>query len=90
MADRFSLKGETFAAAGDALFLVTENPARPGAVTGLFLPLSDRAGAAAAPKITHYGRYGYLVFHNGDNRLKGQFPGHYRSTTVVFAGAPAR
>ncbi len=68
--DRFTVAGESFSQADDALFLVLSNPDHPERVTGLFLPLSASAAAAAAPKITHYGRYSALAFRKGENRQK--------------------
>jgi len=67
----FTAEGESFAGAGDALFLVTALPDDPDRVAALFLPRSPDAAARSAPKITHYGRYGYLVFREGENRKKG-------------------
>ena len=67
----FTVEGESFAESGDALFLVTAFPDDPDRVAALFLPRSADAAARSIPKITHYGRYGYLVFREGENRKKG-------------------
>ena len=39
----------------------------------IFLPLSAASATASVPKITHYNKFGYLVFDNGINRTKGTF-----------------
>jgi hypothetical protein len=35
-------------------------------------------------KITHYGKYGYLVFDNGENRGKGTLPPAGSGTIHLF------
>ncbi len=67
----FTVAGESFSQPDDALFLVDTVPGDPDRVAALFLHRSPVAAAACAAKITHYGRYGYLVFANGENRKKG-------------------
>jgi hypothetical protein len=73
-ADRFTIEGELYSQPDDALLLVIPRSDTPEQVAGLFLPLSPAAAAAAAPKITHYGRFGSLVFRKGENRHKGTVP----------------
>jgi hypothetical protein len=34
----------------------------------------DESVAAAVRKITHYGKYSYLAFSNGENLVKGIWP----------------
>jgi hypothetical protein len=53
-------------------------------VVGVFNPLSEAAAQKYAYKITHYGKYGYLVFTDGSNRLKGTFPSAAGPSTVEF------
>jgi hypothetical protein len=55
----------------DAFFGVFEHPHQPGRVLALLLPLSPAHAERVAAKITHYGRYSYLVFQGDQNRLKG-------------------
>jgi aminopeptidase N len=69
---------------GDALFLVLDDPAAPDRAVVLFLPLSAAAAAASMPKITHYGRFGYLVFADGINQAKGAYPPARRADVVNF------
>lgn len=53
------------------LFVVFPRQADPGRVAAVFLPLSPSAAAAVGRKIPHYGKYGYLVFTDGENKSKG-------------------
>ncbi|UCH08821.1 MAG: hypothetical protein JSV55_07640, partial [Deltaproteobacteria bacterium] len=72
--NRFSVLDETYDAPGDVLFAVLPHPeAGPGRLA-LFLSFSDEFAAAAARKISHYGKYSYLVFRNGVNQAKGTWP----------------
>ncbi len=58
----------------DAFFGVFDHPSARGRVAALFLPLSVRYAEAVARKITHYGKYSYLSFSGGRNRIKGIWP----------------
>ncbi len=69
----FSVEGEKFANRHDLLFVVTQHPVKAGRVAALFLPLSPDAAEQYVLKVTHYGKYGYLVFSGGENRRKGMF-----------------
>lgn len=80
----FTIDHESFEKPDDALFIVTNSPAGPGRVVSLFLPLSPTAAAKSALKITHYGKYGYLVFSAGENRKKGTFPPEGGAGVVTF------
>ena len=42
-----------------------------GCVAAVFLPFSPEAANAAGRKIPHYGKYSYLAFSGGNNRVKG-------------------
>ncbi len=66
----FTVGGERFGSEGDSLFMVGSRQGEPSRVAGLFLPLSTGAARACVLKITHYGRFGLLVFSKGDNRKK--------------------
>jgi hypothetical protein len=68
---RFSVEGGSFPAPDALLMLVMRRPGSSDRVTALFQPLSEAAAARYAPKITHYGKYGYLAFAGGENRRKG-------------------
>jgi hypothetical protein len=69
-ANSFSVSGESYQAPDALLLLVTQRKGE-GRVAALFDPLSQDAAARYAPKITHYGKYGYLAFAGGANRAKG-------------------
>jgi hypothetical protein len=67
--DSFTVDGSRFSDPGDALLAVATR--RGGGTIGLFLPLSQNAAEDVAPRITHYGGYGDLVFSGGKNVVKG-------------------
>jgi hypothetical protein len=70
----FRLNAKSYANPEDVFFGVFEHPSRSGGIVGLFLPLSPGSAQTAARKITHYGKYSYLVFHSGRNVQKGTWP----------------
>ena len=70
----FSIDGVAYPAPDGLLFLVQKIPGASGRVAALFQPLSEAAARQYAPKITHYGKYGHLVFAGGANREKGTVP----------------
>ncbi|GFE59440.1 M1 family metallopeptidase [Geobacter sp. AOG2] len=78
-ATAFAVGGATYSANDGLLMLVMQRGSASGRVAALFQPLSETAAAQYAPKITHYGKYSYLVFADGANRRKG-------TTTAPFAG----
>jgi hypothetical protein len=69
----FSLEGVPGANAGDMFFGVFTNPYDPGRVLAVLLPIDSPGAANVAAKITHYGRFSYLVFRDGQNRDKGSW-----------------
>jgi hypothetical protein len=86
----FTVAGESFTRPDDVLFLVTIVPGDPNRVVALFLPRSPTAAAKCAAKITHYGRYGYLVFANGENRKKGTVIPEAGTSVVRFPSGGER
>jgi len=78
-AGAFSLGGVSYAAPDALLMLVMQRGPASERVAALFQPLSEAAATRYAPKITHYGKYSYLVFTDGANRSKG-------TATAPFAG----
>jgi hypothetical protein len=81
-------QGERFDAGGYALVYTGKR----GADGGFMAVLSQSAGevAAIASKVPHYGKYSYLAFAGGANRLKGNWPATagplYRRLTAPGAG----
>ena len=67
----FEVEGRRFSGAMDVLFLVSRPDGGPGGIVGLLHPLSPEAADPVIAKIPHYGRYSYLVFSDGNNRIKG-------------------
>ncbi|HEY6838457.1 MAG TPA: M1 family aminopeptidase, partial [Geobacteraceae bacterium] len=81
----FTVDRERFAKPGDALFMVLSATRGGGERTvALFLPLSAEAAALSMPKITHYGKFGFLVFEGGTNKAKGLFPPAQGRSVVAF------
>lgn len=72
-AEQFTFQGHVFDRGGGASFFgVYESDGRPMA---LFLPASDRSAAETALlKVTHYGKYSYLIFDGARNQVKGVWP----------------
>ncbi len=70
----FELNGKRYDEANDALFAVFGHPRSEGRYMGLFYPLSSGAAAGVMRKITHYGKYSYLTFKDGQNQDKGFWP----------------
>jgi len=67
----FTFGGATYPAPDGLLMLVMRRGPSSGRIAALFQPLSEAAAANYAPRITHYGKYSYLVFAGGANRQKG-------------------
>jgi len=58
---------------GDVFFCVFRHPNAARGTVGLFWSPGN-GGTAEARKITHYGKYSYLVFREGRNIAKGSWP----------------
>ncbi|HBG07912.1 MAG: peptidase M1 [Geobacteraceae bacterium GWC2_58_44] len=80
----FSIDAERYGAPDGLLFLVLQFPGASPRVAAVFQPLSDAAAEQYSPKITHYGKYGYLVFSGGANRRKGTAPALDGAAVVGF------
>jgi hypothetical protein len=87
-ASGFTLDGTLYGKPSDALFSVFARPGEGGRTTALFLPLSPSAAAAAARKIPHYGKFGYLAFSDGTNRAKGSWPAAASPSAVDLSRVP--
>jgi Peptidase family M1 domain len=70
----FALDPGGEAGGADAFFGVFAHPHQPGRVLALLLPLSPDHAERVAAKITHYGRYSYLVFRGDRNLARGWWP----------------
>jgi hypothetical protein len=80
----FSIHEEVLHAPDGLLFLVLQRPAASGRVAALFQPLSATAAEQYASKITHYGKFGSLVFTGGVIRHKGINTPSSRESAVGF------
>jgi hypothetical protein len=72
--DEFILSGKRYSDPHDALFAVVHHPSAEGGVIAIFQPSSSDYADIVARKITHYGKYSYLAFTQGQNRDKGVWP----------------
>ncbi|HEY3490152.1 MAG TPA: M1 family aminopeptidase [Candidatus Deferrimicrobiaceae bacterium] len=82
----FTLDGTRHTGPGETLFAALPHPSDRDRRCALFLPLPGAIPATeAARKIVHYGKYGYLVFSGGTNRVKGFWPPGPSSAVVEFA-----
>jgi len=80
----FSVAGVPYPAPDALLFLVQKLPGEPQRVAALYQPLSEAAARLYTAKITHYGKYGQLVFAGGVNRSKGTSPPGEGAAVVVL------
>lgn len=78
----FTVNGNVYDRPGDAFFGVMPNPDARDRVIALFWPLSAKFAERVAAKTTHYGKYSYLSFRNGNNTEKGFWP--VTQSPVVF------
>jgi hypothetical protein len=67
----FVLDNTSYQKLSDSFFGVFAHPFSVNRVTALFFPLSSQQVDRVSRKITHYGKYSYLAFQNGQNRTKG-------------------
>jgi hypothetical protein len=70
----FELNGKRYTHPSLTFFGVFAHPMAEGRVVALFLPLSKAYLGQVARKVTHYGKYSYLVFSQGRNQVKGMWP----------------
>jgi hypothetical protein len=70
----FTLNGEAFSHPSVVFFGVFAHPMVEGRIMALFMPLSTEYVGQVARKVTHYGKYSYLVFGQGRNQVKGIWP----------------
>ena len=72
--ESFVLNKKTYRQSSDVFFGVFAHPFSKNRIAALFYPLSSHQAENVALKITHYGKYSYLAFENGQNRAKGFWP----------------
>jgi hypothetical protein len=71
---RFKVNGKDYDRPSDSFFGVFRSSAHEERVVALFQAPSEKHVVDVARKITHYGRYSYLVFREGSNEAKGTWP----------------
>jgi Peptidase family M1 domain len=82
-AKKFILQGQTFALPSEVFFGVYPHSIAKDRVVAVFLPLSSDRLEEVARKISHYGRYSYLVFREGKNEVKGTWP--VRESPLIYS-----
>ncbi len=80
----FILNGTEYNKEGTSLFFCFSNPFEKGRGVCVFFGLSPEAVSAAGQKLTHYGRYSYVLFVDGTSTDKGVFPKTTDPLSVVF------
>jgi hypothetical protein len=70
----FRLNDKVYDRPSDSFFGVFAHPFAENRVIALFWPLSSENAEMIVRKITHYGKYSYLVFEAEKNRAKGFWP----------------
>ncbi len=70
----FTILGNAFSHPSAVFFGVFAHPMGGGRVVALFLPLSPAYARQVARKVTHYGKYSYLIFSKGRNKVKEIWP----------------
>jgi hypothetical protein len=70
----FELKGQFFDGRRASFFGVWRHPHQSGRFVAVLIPGPESYQTAIARKIPHYGRYSYLVFEDGTNKIKGEWP----------------
>ncbi len=71
LADGFRLNDQTYADNTDILFSVFQHPLASKKVAALIHPIADSSALRVARLVPHYGKYSYLAFQSGRNRVKG-------------------
>ena len=70
----FKLNDVVYNLDADVFFGVFPHPFNQDRVVALFFPIAAQFDDLVARKITHYGKYSYLAFSQGQNRDKGIWP----------------
>jgi hypothetical protein len=86
--ESFVLNEKAYKQSSDVFFGVFAHPFSENRIAALFLPLSSQQAENVARKITHYGKYSYLAFENGQNRAKGFWP--IEQSPLEYRWDPAR
>jgi hypothetical protein len=72
--DGFSFQGKPFGGSSHHFFGVFPHPSDADRVAALFFPTSGRHVGQILRKVSHYGRYSFLVFRDTRNIGKGVWP----------------
>jgi Peptidase family M1 domain len=86
---QFFLNGRAYARDAASFFGVFQNPFNARRNVALFMPATPSEAQTISAKITHYGRYSYLVFKAARNQLKGTWPEDHSPLTIRWPAAPA-
>lgn len=80
----FVLNGTRYDKEDASLSYCFPNPNKKGSAICLFFGLSPEAVRTAGHKLSHYGRYSYVLFDDGKSIDKGVFPKPVDPLSIVF------
>jgi len=80
--DGFVLNGQAYGGPLISFFGVFRHPGGNGRSVALFLPANQSLAKTISAKITHYGKYSYLVFNTSGNQVKGTWEADQSPLTV--------
>jgi peptidase M1-like protein len=72
--DAFTLGSRRYNSSNDTIFAAFPHPESDDRTAGLLFSPGGRLDVRTVMKLTHYGRYSYLAFENGQNRDRGTWP----------------
>lgn len=84
-ADSFTLSGTKYDRRKYTLAAALPNPAGDEESMAILIAPSPEAASAAGRKLTHYGKYGYLVFEGANNIAKGSWTPGRSPLTVTWS-----
>ena len=90
IADGFALNGEAFRGQGLSFFGVFRRRGSPHGSVALFLSADSTLANIIAAKVSHYGKYSYLVFQESSNRAKGTWDPDASPLTVRWPETTGR
>ncbi|MEE9514801.1 MAG: hypothetical protein V3V54_02100, partial [Candidatus Brocadiales bacterium] len=82
--ESFVLNETKYDAEEMSLFFCLSNPYKTGKAICIFFGLSPEAVKESGRKLTHYGKYSYVLFDDGTSIDKGVFPKTQDPLSMTF------